>query len=205
MSNPFENRDLHTVLRFPTLSWSSFCAFRDYDKEKWYRQYVLGERGLSNPAMDAGRVIGERLATDPKYLPKVPRPEIYEQELRADLDGIDLVGHLDGWSPGVPGIDEYKTTQNAKKWTQESVDGWGQITFYCLLVWLNFKIHPADLKLSLTAIHLKESGSFKLEPTGKVVTFNTKRNMADLLRFAAEIKAIHKEMCDFVALKLAMG
>jgi len=204
MINPFENRNLHETLKWPVLSWSSFQAFRDYDKGEWYKRYVLGERGPSNPAMDAGRVIGERLATDPGYLPSVPRPEIYEQELRAKLGEIDLVGHLDGWSPSVPAILEYKTTQNKSRWNFDSVQSHGQIDFYCLLVWLNFKIKPEDLKLSLTAIHLKEDGGFKLAPTGVVEVIPTFRSMAQILRFAAEIKVIHSEMQKFVASQLAI-
>lgn len=197
-SNPFESRDLHTILRFPVISWSSFQAFRDYDKEDWHKRYVLGIRGPSNPAMEAGRAVGERLATDPTYLPQVPRPEIFEQELRGKLGKISLVGHVDGWSPSVPAILEYKTTQNKNKWNKESVALHGQLDFYCLLVWLNFKIPPEKLSISLTAILLKESGSFALDPTGEVVVVPTKRTMAQILRFAGEIKAVHKEMLQYV-------
>ncbi len=198
LSNPFEGRDLTKTLLWPCLSWSSYNAFTSYDREKWYDQYVLGIRGPSNPAMDAGRVIGERLATDPAYLPMVPRPEIYEQELAAKLDKIRLVGHLDGWSPSVPEILEYKTTQNKIKWDKKTVATHGQLDFYCLLVWLNFKIPPEKLKLSLTAIHLKESGSFNLEPTGQVEVIPTTRTMKDILLFAGKLKKVHNQMSYYV-------
>jgi hypothetical protein len=198
MNNPFQDRDLTQRLLFPILSWSSYSAFRDYDKDLWYESFVLGNKGPSNQAMEAGRIIGEKLATDPDYLPQVPRPEIYEQELHTNLNGIGLIGHIDGWSPKALDLKEYKTTQNINRWTQEAVDSWGQITFYCLLVWLNYKIPPEKLTLSLTAILLKESGSFDLEPTGEVKVFKTKRTMKDLLVFGASLKAVHKEMTEFV-------
>lgn len=200
MKNPFQDRDLHTILLFPKLSWSSINCW-EYDREEWYLRYVFGERSKSNPAMDAGRIIGERLATDPDYLPQVPRPEIYEQELRGRLGGIDLVGHLDGWSPSVPEIKEYKTTQNINRWTQEKVNEWGQITFYCLLVWLNFKIIPEKLKLSLTAIFLEEDGGFGLDPTGIIKVFPTTRSMKDLLVFGAYLQKTFIEMQAFIKSK----
>lgn len=200
MKNPFEDRDLSVQLKWPTLSWSSLNAFESYDKGKWYSQYVLGIRSASNANMDAGREIGERLATDPTYLPEVPRPEIYEQELRGKLGKIQLVGHLDGWSPKKKELLEYKTTVNGNKWNLDSVAEHGQIDFYCLLIWLNFKIPPEKLKISLTSIPVRETGHFKVEldKTQKIRTIPTTRTMAQILMFGARIKAIHTQMQKFV-------
>lgn len=200
LNSPFLGRDLTTRLLFPTLSWSSFNAFTDYDKELWYKSYVLGEKGPTNAVMRGGIWIGEKIANDPTFLPSIPRGGIFEQEFKAKLGTINLVGHLDQWWPA-EGIDEFKTSANSKRWTQKAVDGWGQITFYCLLVWLIHKIPPDKLRLRLYWIPTRENGGFAMEVAGKPVVFETKRSMADVLRFAQELKVVHKEMQDFIAKK----
>ena len=205
ISNPFQNRDLNSILRFPTISWSSYNAFENYDKEDWYQNYVLGNKSEPSNAMLFGQFIGEKLAINPDFLPEVSRPAIYEQELHAKLDKIMLVGHLDGltFEPKCELL-EYKTSTNPNKWNQEAVNNWGQLTFYALLLYLNFKIKPEDIKMSLTAIiGQEEEDSFEItlpkEPIIK--TFQTSRNLKDILVFGAELKVIHKKMTRFVASK----
>lgn len=148
--------------------------------------------------MKAGRNIGEALL-DPKYLPQVPRPEIYELNLEAKLGKIKIVGHLDGWTPSTKELKEFKTSTNPNRWTQQKVDLWGQLDMYCLLLYENYKIRPEDIKIQLIAILLEESGSFGLEPTGEIKVFETKRTMKDLAIFGAKIKGIFKEMEEYVA------
>lgn len=191
--SPFENRDLHTALRFPVLSWSSVSAW-GYDKEEWYQKYAKGIRTAPNGVMQGGIDVGEKITVDPDFLPMIDRPEIFEQEFFATLGDIDLTGHLDGWSPALPGIDEYKTTCNEKRWTQKAVDEWGQLTFYCLLVWLNLKIRPEDLRLRLFSIPMVENGDFTVRQKGTPKVFHTKRTMVQVLKFAAFLRQTHAEM-----------
>lgn len=201
--NPLKDRvDLTTQLLFPTLSWSSFSAFRDYDKEEWYTRYVLGIKGPINPAMQAGIEIGERLATDPTYLPEVPRPEIYEHTIKVKFGKIMLTGHLDGWSPSSKTLLEYKTTQNKTKWTVESVKKHQQLDFYCLLLLLHDDIRPEEITMSLTAIPVTMSGDFKVERSSDPIqTIPTTRTMMDILNFGVELRKVYKEMELFVKSK----
>lgn len=198
VKNPFKGRDLHTKLQFPVISWSSYSAFVHYDKEEWYKRYFLGIRSAPNSVMQGGIDVGEKITQDIEYLKEIPRPEIFEQEFFGKVGTIDITGHLDGWSPKARGIDEYKTTCNPKRWTQKAVDEWGQITFYCLLVWINKKIRPEDLTLRLFSIPMVETGNFKVTQKGKPKMFYTKRTMVDLLRFMSEISKVHIEMLEYV-------
>lgn len=198
-ANPFENRDLNQQLRFPTISWSSLNSFTDYDKDEWYNSYVLGIRQPPNKAMQIGIEVGERITQDPTYLPTIERPETFEKELEATLNGIHIRGHIDGYTHNV-GIDEYKTSLNKDRWTQKKVDSWGQVSMYCLLVWLNFKIPPEKLHLRLYAIPITEHNDFSYT-AGEPVCFNTKRTMKDILLFAKFIKDTHKDMTLFVKQK----
>jgi len=199
MNNPFKDRDLHTLLLFPKISWSSYSSFTDYDKDEWYNRYVLGIRSEPNSAMAFGVYVGERLVSDPLFLPEVPRPEIYELELKSKIGDIEIIGHLDGWSPETKELLEYKTTCNPNRWTQEKVDAWDQVTMYCLLLWQNYKIRPEDVTIRLTAIMgQEEEDSFEIHLTNEIKVFSTKRTMKDMLVFGSEIKHVHKEMQKFI-------
>lgn len=194
----FTTRDLNVELRFPTISWSSLNAFMEYDKETWYRSYVLGERSKPNPQMQAGIDVGDRIVSDPLFLPSIERPEIYEHNLVGRIGGIKITGHLDGWSPKVPGICEYKTSQNSLRWTQQKVDDWGQLTLYCLLVYLHYKIKPEKLRLRLYSIPVVSKGDFSVVQEGKPTVFTTQRTLMDVLNFGILIKRIHREMEQFI-------
>ena len=197
MNNPIKDRDLNAILRFPdVISWSSLNAFTDYDKDEWFNSYVLGIRKPPNAIMQGGIDVGERIIDDPTFLPSIPRGGIFEQEFFAMLGKIKITGHLDNYFHEI-GIDEFKTTSNPKRWTQKAVDNWGQITFYCLLVWLNHKIPPEKLRLRLYAIPMKEDGNFTIVQKGEPACFHTKRSMTDILKFAVYIKAVHKEMVEY--------
>jgi hypothetical protein len=205
--SPFEGRDLYKRLQFPWISWSSYSAFTTsypgQNRDTWYERYVLGIRSKPNSAMLAGQVIGERLATDPDYLPEVPRPEIYEQELEANFCGIDLVGHLDGWSPNAKQLLEYKTAQSDKTWYPKKVNNHGQLDFYCLLIYLNFGIKPEELTISLTHIPVTEQENFKIDVdhTRPIWTFPTTRTFNQIMLFGSELVKTHKEMTEFVKQK----
>lgn len=196
----FANRDLNVSLRWPTVSWSSMNAFLEYDKEKWYESYVLGVRHPPNNAMKIGIDVGERIVSDPTFLPTLERPEIYEQNLIANLGGVNITGHIDGFSPSIPAICEYKTSTNHSRWDQKKVDEWGQISFYCLLVYIHYKIPPEKLRLRLWAIPITEHGDFSWT-ANEPKMFSTKRTMLDILKFGRLIKETHKEMEAFVKTK----
>jgi hypothetical protein len=198
--NPFQDRDLNQQLRFPVISWSSYHAFTEYDKDLWYENYVLGNRQAPNKAMTMGVEIGERITQDPTFLPTLERPEVFEYDFDGKLTKfgtLTLRGHIDGYFETFPAIDEYKTSTNKDRWTQKKVDTWGQLTFYALLVWLNHKIPPEKIRFRLWAIPIIEHGDFTYEAQPPIM-FTTKRTMADILRFGAELNRTFKEMELFV-------
>lgn len=193
----FADRDLINESLFPTITWSSMYAFISYDREKWYRNYVLGQRDEPNNAMKIGIEVGERIVSDPTFIPTLERPEIFEHNLKGKLGDINIRGHLDGSYPNLPGIDEFKTSSNINRWDQKAVDEWGQITFYCLLYYLNFKIPPESLRLRLWSIPIAENGDFSYT-VGIPTVYTTKRTMLDILKFSKLIMDTHKEMSEFI-------
>lgn len=198
--NPFKDReDIGTQLLFPVLSWSSMNQFESYDKEKWYRNYVQGIKDAPNEAMKIGIEIGEKLATDPIFMPEVPRPQIYEYEVRTVFSGITLRGHMDGWSPTKNELLEYKTTINQIRWTKETVAQHGQLDFYCLLLFLTEKIKPEEISIRLVSIPVIEKGNFEIVRSNEPIQIiETKRTMANILNFGVRIKKVYKEMSRYV-------
>lgn len=196
-SKEFTERDLHTQLQWPTLSWSMVSSWQ-YDPEQWYRQYVLGERSKPNPAMTAGILIGDRWVYDPTFLPEVERPEIFEHNLTANIGGITITGHIDGLHlKKKKKLQELKTTVSKTKWNKQSVRDWGQITFYCLLLYIHYKIKPEDLEIELIYVPCEENGDFEIKQSGKAVVIPTERTMQDVLQFGVFLKKIYKEMSDY--------
>lgn len=176
------------------LSWSAISSF-EYDPEQWYRKYVLNEVQPSNPAMEFGKVIGEKLATDPSFLPIVPRYKHFEKKLEGKIGEILLLGYLDSFDPDGKHILEYKTSSNAKKWTKKSVMEHGQLDFYYLLCWLNYQIPPENIKCHLVYIPVEEGNDFAMKlSTRPCQVFEVKKTVQDILKFGAYIKKVYNEM-----------
>lgn len=181
------------------LSWSQISSF-NYDKEQWYRKYVLNEKQEDNAAMSAGKEIGERIASDPKYLPSLPRLPQYEKKLEGKVGDILLVGYLDNFHPDSKAFAEFKTSANTKKWTQKTSDDHGQLSFYYFLIWLNYQKPPEQIECTLHYIPVRETGSFKvelIEPV-KIKSFSVKKTSMDILKFGKYIKDVRKEMEQYV-------
>ena len=194
-------------------SWSQMSSF-EFDKEQWYKKYILGEAQKVSAEMDFGKEIGEKLASDPSFMPEVPRQKHMEYGIFVNLGDVGLVGYFDSFEDipggGVYPLHEYKTGK--KPWDQKRADNHGQITFYCLLLWLAKKINPRDV---LPRIHWmpteEKDQSFKdfmdgkrnIEFTKNVkpLTFETKRTMRDVLMFGARINQTIKEMEDYIKLR----
>lgn len=180
------------------LSWSAIASF-EWSKEDWYKKYVLKIKQPSNPAMEFGKVVGERLATDTTFLPEVLRYPVFEKELRGVIGDIPLVGFLDSYDPATHHFYEYKTSANTKKWNQKSAEAHGQILFYMFLIWVNYKIPPEKLSATLFYIPVEESGSFELKLSeAPVQSFKVKHTSVEVLNFGIYVKNVVKEMGEYV-------
>jgi hypothetical protein len=177
------------------LSWSAIYSFR-YNEEQWYRKYVLHQEELPSRAMLYGNVVGERLASDPTYLPEVPRAQIFEYELRSRLEHIPLIGFIDSYTPHTT-LHEYKT--GAPPWTQARADQHQQLDGYLLMLYLNEKVHPKDVDTNLHWLPTQENGDFSvsLKTPVTVHSFYSPRTLTQILYFAKEIKDIYAQMQEY--------
>lgn len=179
------------------LSWSAISSF-EYDPEQWYRKYALGQEDGATKEMLFGSEIGRRLASDPTFMPQVPRGEVFEYELRFMFGDIPMVGYIDSWSEKTQFIlDEYKTGKKA--WTKKRADEHGQFDTYTLGMWVLRKIRPEDIKLRLHWLPTQENGDFSISfiDPKDCKTFQTSRSMSDILRFGMRINEIYKKMDEY--------
>ncbi len=178
------------------LSWSSISSW-EYNKEKWATKYLDNVVEPPNKAMAFGKIVGEKLASDPKFLPKVPRLPIYEHGINYTFAGIPLVGFLDGYDPDpkAPKMVEYKTSGNDKRWLQATAESHGQLDMYAMLLFMSEKIKPESLSIQLVYIPVTEEGNFELSLSkAPIKIFKVKKTMEDILTFAAYLKKTYAEM-----------
>ena len=183
------------------LSWSAISSFK-YSKQDWYEKYVLGIKPATTAEMEFGKMIGKKLETDPTYLPMIPRCGKMEHEFTAEWKGIRLIGFADSFGHiSFNELDEYKT--GVKKWDKKRVDEHGQLTMYCLMNYIKNKVKPEDVKIRLTWMPTQRTPEGKIEFVPdiekKIITIKTKRTMAQILKFGAEIERVYKEMEAYVA------
>lgn len=189
------------------LSWSAVWLF-ETDRERWYNKYVLGEKEKPTKEMEFGKVVGEKLASDPLFMPHVVRYDTFELPLTCMFDGIPLIGYIDTSKLDLKKHREYKTGK--KPWTQKRADEHGQVTMYSLMLFILYKIEPEDLEWHLdwmptidvepdhdsldSFLNSKSKTTIGFVDQKDVRSFLTKRTRTDIVRFGARIRRIYKEM-----------
>lgn len=178
------------------MSWSSIYSWK-YSKEDWAKKYLEGISNPMNPEMKFGKTIGEKIEKDITYLPQIERFSKMEYKFLVELNNIPLVGYADTFCDKTfKKLGEFKTGK--KVWDQKRCDEHGQITMYCLMNYIQNKIPPEEVDITLTWMPTRDTEDFNIsfvEPIEEnIKTFKTKRTMSDILNFAAEIKEIYAEM-----------
>ncbi len=185
------------------LSWSAISSF-EYDKEQWYRRYVLGEQDKPSPELIFGKAFADSVEAGKPLAPVTQHSKV-EQQFTVMFGPIPLVGYADTFDDAYfRAIGEYKT--GVKKWDQKRVDEHGQITMYCLMNFITNRIKPDEVDLFLEWIPTmkipKENGDFGdfdyeiafASNPPEVIKFKTRRTMADILEFGARIVRVYNEM-----------
>ena len=202
-----KNFNIYDFLAKRPLSYSALNAFTDPkygSPEKWYKNYILGER-QSSPQLDFGTYVDKRIQNDPTFLPTLPRYEHMQYKLNVMFNKkIPLVGLPDGLNlTKTKELADYKTAGEKSLWTQKKADETEQITFYLLLLYITHKIKPEDFTCYIHCIPTKkeESGDFKTTISlvgNEIMTFKTKRSMQDILKLGAKINKTIAEMEKYV-------
>jgi hypothetical protein len=188
------------------LSWSAISCW-EWSHEDWFNRYVLGKQDPPTPELKFGKIFANSCEIR-KPLAPVTLLSKMEQEFRVMFSKQPLVGFADTFEEETKKeTGEYKS--GVSLWTQKKVDTHGQITMYALMNYITNKINPGDCKFWLEWIPTKkieqENGDFsgdnyRIEFASnppEVIRFNTRRSMADILKFGAEILKTVKEMKEY--------
>lgn len=178
------------------LSWSAISSF-EYDKEQWYRKYVLGQTDAATPEMLFGSKVGRDIAEARVHMPHITRYEIFEHKLEFKFGKIPMIGFIDGWSPSIKNLGEYKTGKRA--WTQKRADEHGQFDMYLLGLFVTEKIMPHTINCFLHWMPTQDNGDFTISfvNANTCHTFATRRTMRQILSFGMRINRVYKEMDEY--------
>ena len=178
-------------------SWSQHSSFK-FNKQQWFNKYVLGIESPASIAMIFGNTVGDTLGTPTSMVPKLTyHPKaIKEYELKPKLNGVELIGYCDFYTPEIIHLDENKTSANPKKWTRKSVHQHGQMDMYALMLMLQDNVTPEKLTMALHYIPVDETedGDLYLATPDIFHSFPTSRTLQQVLAFGNEIHSVRAEM-----------
>lgn len=184
-------------LKSKPLSWSAIGSWQ-YSKKQWAKKYLEGINELPNEQMKFGNYVGNRIATDPDYLPAVLRYDVFEKKFTAKIGKLDLIGYLDSYHSEDKHFYEYKTSSNEDKWNHKSANEHGQILFYLFLIWKNHGVPPEEIDIKLFYIPVATGGDFKMYVVEEgIKNFDVKHTTMEVLNFAKYITDTYKEMEKF--------
>lgn len=187
---------LYKIDKKRPLSWSAISSF-EYDPDIWFERYILGKKDEGSSAMKFGKMIGEKLASDPTFMPEVPRLPLYEHKLQSRLGDIPLIGYIDAFDLKNQKMLEFKTGKN---WDRKKAETHGQIDLYCAMIFAQHKIHPGELDIKLVWLQTEETGDFSTQfiKDMKPVIFPIKKTMVDVLNMLARVKKTYALMLQYV-------
>lgn len=195
------------------LSWSAISSF-DWNPKRWHDKYVLKIEEPKSAELVFGSMVDKRIQEDPTFLPDLVRYPVMQHEMRAEFDGIPLIGFADTYRQCVLcnsteafidhdrdackgfSLRDYKTGRKA--WDQKRADETGQLTMYTFMLYLMDKIKPEEVELYIDWLptHIEE-GQIQFIEEGDIRTFKTSRSMHDVLKFGQRIKTVWKAMEEY--------
>lgn len=115
-----------------------------------------------------------------------------ETTLSVGKEHIPLLGKFDRLKTDYTALKDWKTGKNP--WTQAKVNKDKQITFYCMMIFIEKKIIPHDIEVVWIPTEEDEQGRLKI--TGEFVRFHTTRKMSDILNMMVETRKTWKEISE---------
>lgn len=181
-------------LKTRPLSWSAISSF-NYNPEQWYNKYILGKKDPETEAMKFGKAFGKSCEARKPLAPVTLYKDV-EYPLNVVFNGIPLIGYIDTYEPHTA-FREFKTSN--KVWTKNKALSHGQLRQYALMLFIQHKVKPEDLKIHLDCIQTIETGDFKVEFLKPIVVHTTevKLTMSDILSFGSDIKETVKQMGEY--------
>lgn len=147
-----------------------------------------------------GNEIGDLLGTPDSPIPELSKQGTKEVRLEGDIEGIKLIGYLDGWEEDTLTLHENKTSETKGRWTQGKANKHNQIDMYLLLLLQQEGIPPETVTCYLHFIQTRPTGlGYRLhdEPKWKSFAVRTK-TMADLDAYQEYVMATVEKMHEYI-------
>lgn len=189
--------------RFKTrpLSHSQLSSW-EYNKDAWYRSYILGKRDPANAAMLFGSVVGDSIGTPQSLVPDLVPPGVKEYALEANLGDIRIVGYADHYCPDTLVLHENKTSDKEDRWTQKKTDQHPQLTMYALMLFLRDKVKPEDVEMWLNFIPVEIGGltldQYRMPTPPRYTSFKTRRTTHDIMAYSSYVVQTVKDMDEYI-------
>lgn len=188
----------HTKTRFRKrpLSYSQLASW-EWNKEEWYKRYILNEPFSPTPETDAGNRIGDMIGGENCPL-GLAGEGIKEYQLSGEVDGIPLTGFIDIWNDTESRLHENKTSYNKSRWSQRKADEHGQLTMYALML-SDEGVLPSNIQMFLNFIPLRLVGvSYELFEPVKWRQYETRRTQGDVEAYKMYIVDTVRDMHEYV-------
>ena len=180
------------------LSWSQLQSFQ-YNPDEWFSIYILNNRQPPNSLMLAGSRIGDAIGTEDSPIDNTLVPGIKEYTVKAEIDGIKMVGHIDNYCPDTLTLNENKCSDTKGRWTQGKVDKHGQITMYVMLLQAQDGVRPEDVTCWLNFLKLEQVGvQFDVGDPPVLKRFKTNRTQEQVDQFLEDTKRTVELMHQYI-------
>lgn len=149
--------------------------------------------------MLAGSRIGDAIGTDTSPIDNALVPGIKEYTVKASVDGIQLIGHLDHYCPDTLTLNENKCSDTKGRWTQRKVDEHGQITMYVMLLEAQDGVKPEDVTCYLNFLLLEQVGvQYTVGDPPVLRRFGTRRTKEQVTQFLDDTKRTVELMHQYI-------
>lgn len=197
------------------LSFSQMTTF-EQDPDRFIRQYIYHDKQRISRNMAYGSAMADGLEMDEAtgdpmldlVIARLPKFELMDKavedpdgtwitfkrnnrEIRACVpilrdkkEQIPILALPDTAKADYTAFREYKTS--VRRWTQRMADESGQVTFYATAIWLAKGFIPQDIELVNAQVEYLDDG--RLQPTGDILRFPTRRSMIDVIKMTSRIK-----------------
>jgi len=174
------------------LSSSQFTLWKT-SPEEYFQRYLFGKK-ITSKYMEFGKFVHgelEKKKSDNETIelirPLIPECELNEQEVKAKVGDVPLLGYIDKLDPHQKILIDIKTGKN---YTQKKADDLEQLTFYHILIEKKFGWTPIE-----TYIYWLETADDNgLYLTGRVEAFKTTRSEAQVEFMKEEIQDVWQEI-----------
>lgn len=179
------------------ISYSQYTSWKGYNRD-YIRGYFLKEERTSNPYAEFGNLVGGALEKnnfsmftkeEQDFLLTIPRHDLFEHEIRIDMDGYYVKGFIDTCTKDFSIVDDYKTCDIQSKLAFYESDEYEQLDIYAYDIYMKTGKMPKKMNVHLIG---RTGNSFKGEELKLSLDYHRVERKVSLEKSKAALENIHK-------------